>query len=102
MNQQRGLLLGCTVLLLSCEGLSTRMDLVGAGPVATTGLTARYFRDEALADERARQVDPAIDFSWPGSEAFSARWTGELLPRASEVHRLLLTFTGRARLWVDG
>lgn len=112
MNQRaRAIGLWCCLgVAAGCEGLPARLDPHGARAVVSTGLAVTYFRDAALSQAAFARVDPAIDFNWadgapgPGLDAgaFSARWTGELAPRSSEVHRLLLTVTGRVRLWVDG
>jgi beta-glucosidase len=73
---------------------------------AGAGLQAEYWAGPGREGEpRIRRREPAIDLEGtpPGlPEAWSARWTGTLVPRASGTHRLSLAMAGIAHLRVGG
>jgi beta-glucosidase len=95
-----------------------------AAPGATQrGLTGAYFGNRDLQGEPAlTRVDPRVDFRWDrgaptdepvargelpadrafGSDAFSIRWTGVLVPPVSGEYELVVTANDGARLFVDG
>lgn len=80
-----------------------KLHLTGGG----AGLRAEYFPTTDLSGVGTRRMEKKIDWdddvSLPFStEEFSARWSGRLLPRVSELHRLIVEASGEARLWIDG
>ena len=78
----------------------------------TAGLRADYFSNMALAGKPFKtRVDGTLDFDWsvqsprdllPTADAFSARWTGVLVPPESGVYQLGLAGKDGYRLFVDG
>ncbi|HLF92517.1 MAG TPA: PA14 domain-containing protein, partial [Planctomycetota bacterium] len=84
--------------------------IVRAHPFRGTGLHAEYYGAPDLTRPLLSRLDPAIDFDWgtgaadpslPG-DAFSARWSGRLLPRSSGPHTFTISTDDGARLWVNG
>jgi hypothetical protein len=74
-----------------------------------TGLTGAYFANPELRGEPAvTRVDPELAFSWMGAppapgvpgRGFSARWTGQLLPRATASHVFYVRTDGPVRVSV--
>ncbi len=79
----------------------------GSGP----GLSGTFFAGTSLSGTPvATRTDPTLDFASmpaplapiPGTSANSARWTGTLTPPKTGQYRFSLTFSGRARLLIDG
>lgn len=80
--------------------------------LASTGLSAEYFRSTTFeANQRVlARVDPTIDatYAWGSpaavvpADGFSVRWTGRIVPRYSQTHRLTVTADDRARVYLDG
>jgi hypothetical protein len=74
-----------------------------------TGLHGAYFNGTGLANLVLERTDPYIDFNWgTGSPAagvasnqFSARWTGFIQPRYSEVYTFHLAADDGCRLWIN-
>lgn len=74
------------------------------------GLKGEYFDDLDFVGLKATRVDPRLDFRWgtdapaPGvdPEGFSVRWTGQLLPAASELYTLTSVTDDGCRVWVNG
>jgi glucose/arabinose dehydrogenase len=75
------------------------------------GLNGRYFKGIGFDREPVlERIDPSIDFDWGhGSpdakippDRFSARWTGEIEPEATELCTFTLETDDGARLWIDG
>ncbi len=87
------------------------------------GLQGAYFRGKELAGEPAlTRIDPEIGFRWDRGaptddlvargevaperaltgDAFSVRWTGQLLPPVSGTYRLEVAANDGFRLFVDG
>jgi hypothetical protein len=77
---------------------------------SVTGLRAVYFDNENFTGKQVRRVDLALDFNWgdgspaPGiaPDTFSARWTGSITPKYSEVYTFTATADDGVRLWVNG
>lgn len=74
----------------------------------TTYTSANNFNPLDLLLER---VDPQIDFNWGSGtpdasltnpEAFSVRWTGQLLPQFSETYTLHWQGDRGGKVWLDG
>ncbi|HUT10601.1 MAG TPA: PA14 domain-containing protein [Thermoguttaceae bacterium] len=88
---------------LTLETLEPRTLLDG------TGLNAEYFTGPDLTGLAFERVDPQINFDWAygspgapiGSDYFSVRWTGFVLPRYSEVYTFHTLTDDGVRLWVD-
>jgi beta-glucosidase len=80
-----------------------------AGPDRKPGLTGTYFAGAFEGSAVARRVDPALDFDWADGapvpalddDAFSARWTGVLVPPASGHYTLGVRCATQCRLFVD-
>ena len=78
--------------------------------IDSPGLAATYFDNPDFTGATVTRVDPAIDFDWgKGSPApaiapdtFSARWSGKLLPPATEQYIFYVNKDDGVRLWVDG
>jgi acetyl esterase/lipase len=92
------------------DGLDETEASAALGPI--TGLSAEYFRSNA-PDPRQRmlaRVDPNLDFVWGfGSpdplvpaDYFSARGSGTIQPRYSEVYTLTAKADDTAKVWIDG
>ncbi len=80
-----------------------KLHLTGGG----AGLRAEYFPTTDLSGVGTRRMEKEIDFDGDRAlpfetEEFSARWSGRLLPRLSELHRLIVEASGEVRLWIDG
>ena len=73
------------------------------------GLTARYYDDINLTNLFQTRIDATIDFDWGadaplpgmGSDTFSVRWVGFVLPRFSETYTFTTTTDDGVRLWVE-
>jgi len=86
------------------------------GGYADAGLDGDYFANPTLSGTPAfSRRDVRLDFDWRlnpagGSTAepyrsfplhnFSVRWTGELLPRFSELYTLYASHNGEVRVWI--
>ncbi|MFH0907426.1 MAG: glycoside hydrolase family 3 C-terminal domain-containing protein [bacterium] len=75
------------------------------------GLRAEYFDNVELQGEPVVvRIDPDIQFNWGTgspdprlpSDHFSARWTGELLPPATDEYDLAVTSDDGSRVYLDG
>jgi beta-glucosidase len=75
------------------------------------GLKAEYFNNVNLSGEPALiRIDKQVNFEWGGgspdpiinADQFSIRWTGKLVPSASNVYQLSITTDDGVRLYVDG
>lgn len=77
---------------------------------AATGLTGTYFDTATLTTQKLVRNDKTIDFNWGsgspastiGRDTFSVRWTGKILPIASESYTFYTQSDNGARLWVNG
>ena len=73
------------------------------------GLAATYFDNADLTGIVESRTDPAVDFNWGagspdpaiGYGAFSARWTGQVLPPTTETYTFYTTASDGVRLWVN-
>jgi hypothetical protein len=76
----------------------------------SNGLSATYFKNTTLTGAPAlTRLDPNVDYSWGtsatpsslvGTDNFSIRWTGKLLPVATGVHTFTVNANDGVRLWV--
>lgn len=82
----------------------------GAGH-ASSGLGGAYFRDILFMDAAAfTRIDPIVDFAWHdasplggyGTDPFSVRWTGALIPPVSGRYLLGVRGSSGYGLWLDG
>jgi hypothetical protein len=77
------------------------------------GLYGTYFFDDMFKDilnKTQRRTDDKVDFTWAAdgrpatamaSDAFSARWNGQVQPRYSGVYTFYVEAQDGFRLWVD-
>jgi hypothetical protein len=80
-------------------------------PVSSTGkgLTAVYFNNKNLTGTSIVRTDAIVCFNFGGGsphpfidgDTFSARWTGAVEPRFSEIYTFSTTSDEGVRLWVD-
>jgi hypothetical protein len=76
----------------------------------TSGLTATYYDNRDFTGPSVTRVDARVDFDWQagaphasiGSDTFSARWTGKILPAHSERYTFYLSGDDGVRLVVNG
>jgi hypothetical protein len=54
------------------------------------------------ANRTSTRLTPEIDFDWGATAAFSARWSGYVLPQYSETYTFEVESDDWARLWVGG
>jgi hypothetical protein len=75
------------------------------------GLTGEYYSGTNFDRLRSTRIDPVVDFDWqlaapiPGvieADYFSVRWTGQIMPRYSEVYTFRTASDDGVRLWVNG
>ncbi|MFZ4575286.1 MAG: PA14 domain-containing protein, partial [Phycisphaerales bacterium] len=76
-----------------------------------TGLTGTYFASrEFVGTPLLTRVDPIVNFNWNSSSPapqvpqfnYAVRWVGQLQPRFTEAHTLIVRADDGARLFVDG
>ena len=73
------------------------------------GLQAEYFADTQFRDLRLTRIDPSINFNWLGrapepslsENAFSVRWTGQVLAPSTEPYTFALAADSAARLYLN-
>jgi len=73
------------------------------------GVAGAYYNNIDFTGTLTNRVDPAIDFDWGlgapiggyGSNTFSVRWTGFVLPRFTETYTFYTTTDDGVRLWVN-
>ncbi len=78
-------------------------------PQTGTGLLAEYFDNMDLTGAVGVRTDATVNFNWAdaaplpvmGADTFSIRWTGEVVPRFSEVYTFGTTTDDGVRLWVN-
>jgi hypothetical protein len=79
-------------------------------PVPTgTGLIGYYYNAQNFQSYVGSRVDPTINFDWGkgsptgsiGTDTFSVRWTGYVLPAYSQTYRFYTKVDDGVRLWVD-
>jgi len=75
-----------------------------------TGLKGEYYDDPEFTQLRLTRTDAIVDFSWGtgsphatvGADTFSVRWTGQIIPRYSEIYTFHTVSDDGVRLSVDG
>jgi lysophospholipase L1-like esterase/chitodextrinase len=74
-----------------------------------TGLAGAYFARTNHTLAKFSRTDARIDLAWPGgtphhklgTDGFSVRWTGQVLPKFSEYYTFIARASGGLRLWVN-
>ncbi len=75
-----------------------------------TGLRGQYYDRLGFKSLRINRVDPSVNFDWGsaapsstmGSNTFSVRWTGQVVPRFSETYTFYTRTDDGVRLRVNG
>jgi hypothetical protein len=78
-----------------------------------TGLKAEYFAGKDFTDLKATRTDARLAFDWDKKapvegqdpqKGYAIRWSGQIEPRFTEVHRIALPMTpyGALTVWLDG
>ncbi len=85
---------------------------VSPAPVISNGngLKAEYFGDKELKNLKLTRTDATINFNWQngapaptvGSDYFSVRWSGQIVPKYSETYTFYTNSDDGVRLWVNG
>jgi hypothetical protein len=95
------------------RALINGIEILGTGTptgVGTgTGLTGSYYDNIDLTNLKVTRIDPTVNFWWgDGSpdpsifvETFSARWTGQIMPKHSETYTFYLNSDNGRRLWIN-
>src|SRR3954470_23238895 len=92
----------------SMDRLETRMMLhAGDGG---TGLLAQYFDNKDFTNLKLTRTDATVNFAWGSgspaagiaSDTFSVRWTGQLVPEATENVTFYTSTDDGVRLWIGG
>ena len=91
------------------ERLESRV-LLHSGPADGTGLAAQYFDNRDFTGLKLSRTDAQVNFNWGsgspassiGSDTFSVRWTGTLVPHLSESYTFHTSTDDGVRLWIDG
>jgi glucose/arabinose dehydrogenase len=76
----------------------------------TTGFTGQYYDNLDLTALVTTRSDATIDFDWGagvpapgvGADSFSVRWTGNVVPSASQTYTFYTVSDDGIRLWVNG
>ena len=85
--------------------------LQGDGPGDGNGLQGAYYSNTGLSGSPViTQTDPTVNFLWNGGTPaagvsgsnFSARWTGQILPRSTGTYTFYATSDDGVRLYVNG
>lgn len=78
-------------------------------PSGPNGLKGEYFSDRFLRHLDFIQYDDNVDFDWGndspaglGSNNFSIRWTGSIMPNYSETYTFTALSDDGVRFWVNG
>ena len=91
------------------SGVATAYYLIDKGPGDGKGLLGIYYDTVNLNGNTFSQVDSAIDFAWGGNApvaglpavGWSARWTGNLLPRCTGPLTFYMLSEDGVRVWVN-
>jgi aryl-phospho-beta-D-glucosidase BglC (GH1 family) len=115
VSQNLTLTQGNHILKFYCETAGFNLDKLifsnftpPAGETGT-GLSASYFNGKDFETPVVNRIDPVINFNWeteepaPGltPDAFSARWTGFIVPRFTEEYTFYISSNDGVRLWVN-
>jgi hypothetical protein len=86
------------------EALEGRMLLAG------NGLAGTYYDNANLSGASVARTDPTVNFDWGtgapaagiGADTFSARWTGQVQARFTQLYTFSTDSDDGVRVWVDG
>jgi hypothetical protein len=75
-----------------------------------SGLSAVYYNSMNLTGSNISRTDATVDFNWGtgapatgiGVDRFSARWTGHVLPKYTELYTFHTITDDGVRLWING
>jgi RHS repeat-associated protein len=93
------------------EDLRLPPDLrVSHKPRRGIGLTGQYYSEIDFTSLVMTRIDEQINFTWPagpgggsvGSDTFSVRWTGYVLPKYTETYTFFVDADDGADLWING
>jgi PKD repeat protein len=78
--------------------------------LAGTGLYAEYYDNIDFTSLKLTRANEAVNFNWGsgspnpsiGSDTFSVRWTGQVVPKFSQTYTFYTRSDDGVRLWVDG
>ena len=98
---------GAAITVVHAQGSlgDVRLPVVPGAAFAAPGVLAEYFMGGAAGVPAVTRRESGIDCSGPPDAIdgeWSARWTGQLVPRLGGTHRLSLTFAGKAVLSLNG
>lgn len=72
------------------------------------GVNGQYWSNIDFTGTTMTRIDPTIDFDWGnggpgtvGTDTFSARWTGFVVPRFTQTYTFYTTTDDGVRLWVN-
>jgi hypothetical protein len=82
----------------------------GGSGGGSNGLAVTYYNNADFTGTTVKRVDPVVDFDWAagapasaiGVEAFSARWTGQVLAPSTGTYTFYTQSDDGIRLWVNG
>lgn len=77
---------------------------------AARGLTGTYFSGTGFQTQVLQRRDLWVDFDWGGgspsaavgTDQFSVRWTGEVVPAYTEIYTFHVVADDGVRLWING
>lgn len=89
--------------------MRTIMQQLEQRTLFSAGLSAQYFDNADLTNQKLTRTDAQINFDWGsgspgsniGSDTFSARWTGYIQPQYSQKYTFTATVDDGARVWVN-
>jgi glucose/arabinose dehydrogenase len=89
--------------------ISVTVNPSGGGETPLNGLTGEYFDNQDLTNSRITRIDANVNFNWGtgsphasvGSDSFSARWTGQVMPQYSQLYKFYVDANNGVRLWVN-
>jgi hypothetical protein len=96
--------------LTASDGSGSKTVAFSGSGVIGGGLKGHYYGGANFEQLQLERVDPTIAFDWttvppdpslPGSQPYSVRWSGQLVPKFSESYRLSVVAQDGVRLWID-
>lgn len=102
---------GCDVGQTALPPIQGNVLTPAGGKEGEHGLKGEYFNNMALSGEPVLvRTDEKVNFDWQGgspdpkvnADHFSARWTGKLVPPATNTYRISITTDDGGRLYIDG
>lgn len=106
-----GIALGSTLIVASSVDGDKKDTCYVTVAIVGGGLKGEYYNTINLTGAIAlTRIDPTIDFDWgtnayadgQSTDNFSARWTGQVMPKYSELYTFETEEDDGAKLWVDG